>query len=67
MESGRDGREKFGRPKPKGSHVGRTNAQLARNKSFMMVKQKKKGKNKRSYRDKQKALQNYFAHQKKMK
>ena len=67
VHSGREGREKFGRPKPKGSHVGRTNKKVAKNKNFMMVKQKQKVKKKRSYRDKQKALQQYLTKQKKMK
>lgn len=37
---GREGREKFGRPNPKGSHVGRTNKNIAKKKNFMMIRQK---------------------------
>lgn len=64
---GREGREKFGRPKPKGPHVGKTNKKTAKNKNFMMVRQKQKSKGKRSYREKQRALEKYMTQQRKMK
>ena len=50
IREGREGRGKFGRPKEKGSHVGRTNKQIAKKKNFGMLKPKVRGKNRqRSY------------------
>lgn len=69
VKAGREGREKFGRPKKKGSHVGRTNKKIAKkNKAFSMVKQKQTKKiKKRSFRDKQQSLRTYLIKQKKMR
>lgn len=68
VRAGREGREKFGRPKKKGPHVGRTNKKLARNKAFVMVRRKEAKKMKRrSFREKQLALKKYLINQKKMR
>jgi len=47
--------------------VGKTNKKAKRNKSFMMVKYKQKGKTKRSFRDKQMALKKHLTTLKKAK
>lgn len=45
----------------------KTNREKKKGKAFLMVKQKLKGKVKRSFRDKQIALKNYLLKQRKMK
>ena len=50
----REDRGDFGRPKPKlNPHASTTNKQKSRKKNFMMIRQKVRGKQKRSFRDKQ--------------
>ncbi|KAI1724811.1 SDA1 domain-containing protein [Ditylenchus destructor] len=64
IKEGRDENEKFGRPKKRGAHVGRTNRELAKCKNFQMVRHKVRGKNRqRSFRDQQISLRNYLLRQ----
>ncbi|WKY09610.1 hypothetical protein Q1695_002178 [Nippostrongylus brasiliensis] len=64
IKEGHDENQKFGRPKKTGSHVGRTNRELAKKKVFNMIKAKVRGKNRqRSFRDQQKSLRNYLLRQ----
>lgn len=66
VQEGREGRDKFGRPKKKGAHVGRTNKNMAKKKNFMMVRVKMRGKNRqRSYQERQRALSNFLNKQQK--
>jgi protein SDA1 len=60
--AGREGREKFGRPKKTGDHVGKTQKAMAKRKAFPMIKHKQGGKKKRSFRDKQLALRKHLTH-----
>ena len=65
---GREGREKFGSRKAKVSeHASTTNKQKLKNKSFMMLKHKFKGKAKKSFVDKQKDLKKSMLRSKKFK
>ncbi|MFH4976396.1 hypothetical protein AB6A40_003105 [Gnathostoma spinigerum] len=64
VREGREGKRDFGKPKKKGPHVGRTNRELAKRKSYQMVRQKIRGKNRqRSFRDQQKSLRSYLLRQ----
>ena len=65
---GREGREKFGSRKSKmNEHASTTNKQKLKNKSFMMLKHKFKGKAKKSFVDKQKDLKKSMLRSKKFK
>ncbi|XP_046669883.1 protein SDA1 homolog isoform X2 [Homalodisca vitripennis] len=68
VKKGQEGREKFGykdgRLNPFSS---KTNREKKKNKNFMMIKHKVRGKTKRSFKDKQIALRNYLIKQKKMR
>uniref|UniRef100_A0A1B6LCF6 Protein SDA1 n=1 Tax=Graphocephala atropunctata TaxID=36148 RepID=A0A1B6LCF6_9HEMI len=68
VKVGQEGREKFGykdgRLNPFSS---KTNREKRKNKNFMMIKHKVRGKTKRSFKDKQIALRNYLIKQKKMR
>nr|CAG4636021.1 EOG090X030C [Eubosmina coregoni] len=64
---GRADREKPSRkPKRQNPFASTTNREKTKNKNFMMLKQKAKGKQKRSFKDKQLALRNSLLKQKKM-
>nr|CAG4646896.1 EOG090X030C [Megafenestra aurita] len=64
---GRADREKPSRkPKRQNPFASTTNQEKKKNKNFMMLKQKAKGKQKRSFKDKQIALRNALLKQKKM-
>ncbi|OQV13785.1 Protein SDA1-like protein [Hypsibius exemplaris] len=64
----REDRGAFGKPKPKmNPHASTTNKQKARGKNFMMIRQKVRGKQKRSFRDKQISFRNALVKQLKSK
>ncbi|XP_055331704.1 protein SDA1 homolog [Paramacrobiotus metropolitanus] len=64
----REDRGAFGKPKPKlNPHASTTNKQKQRKKNFVMLKQKMRGKQKRSFRDKQIAFRNALLKQLKRK
>ena len=54
FQAGREDRGKFGaKEKRSNPHASTTNKEKLKNKNFMMMRQKMKGKAKRSYQDKQ--------------
>ncbi|GAV09238.1 hypothetical protein RvY_18811 [Ramazzottius varieornatus] len=62
----REDRGEYGRPKPKlNPHASTTNKQKSRKKNFMMIRQKVRGKQKRSFRDKQMSFRNALVKQSK--
>lgn len=68
MKEGRDGREKFGyKDGRQDEHCSKTNREKSKNKNFMMMRNKARGKVKKSFRDKQMALRKHLVQQKKMK
>lgn len=65
---GREGREKWGYKKNRTNpHASTTNQEKKKDKNFMMVRHKVRGKIKRSFKDKQIALRNHLVKQRKMK
>lgn len=65
---GRQERDKFGyKDRRKNIHCSKTNREKRKTKNYQMVKQKAKGKIKRSFKDKQIAFRNYLIKQKKMR
>jgi protein SDA1 len=68
MKEGREGREKFGyKDNRHSADCSKTNREKQKNKNFMMMRHKARGKIKKSFRDKQIALRNHLTKQKKMK
>lgn len=68
MKEGREGREKFGYKDGRHSaDCSKTNREKSKNKNFMMMRHKARGKVKKSFRDKQIALRKHLVQQKKMK
>jgi protein SDA1 len=68
MQKGREGREKYGYKDGRHSiHCSKTNREKQKNKNFMMMRHKARGKAKKSFRDKQLALRKHLTQQKKMK
>lgn len=68
VEKGREGREKFGYKDGRhDAHCSKTNSEKRKTKNFQMVRQKARGKGKKSFRDKQMALRKHLIQQKKMK
>ena len=66
--AGREGREKFGQRKGKmNPHASSTNKQKVKGKNFMMMKHKVKGKQKKSFRDKQMKLRSALLKKQKFK
>ncbi|XP_064081138.1 protein SDA1 homolog [Macrobrachium nipponense] len=66
--AGREGREKYGQKKGKmNPHASTTNRQKNKGKNFMMMKHKVKGKQKKSFREKQLKLRNSLLKQRKFK
>lgn len=64
IKEGRTDRDMYKKRKKNGPHVGRTNANLAKGKSFQMVRHKLRGKNRqRSFKDQQVSLRNYLIRQ----
>ncbi|KAL1457512.1 hypothetical protein WDU94_007733 [Cyamophila willieti] len=65
---GREGREKWGYNKNRTNpHASTTNQEKKKDKNFMMVRHKVRGKIKRSFKDKQIALRNHLVKQRRMK
>uniref|UniRef100_A0AC35UCK7 Protein SDA1 n=1 Tax=Rhabditophanes sp. KR3021 TaxID=114890 RepID=A0AC35UCK7_9BILA len=65
VKAGRVDRPEFNKRKTNGDHVGRTNREMAKKKSFSMIKQKVRGNNRqRSFRERQISLKNYMLKQK---
>ncbi|KAL6448901.1 hypothetical protein ACFW04_000565 [Cataglyphis niger] len=68
VKKGQEQRDKFGfKDRRQNAMCSKTNREKKKGKAFLMVKQKLKGKVKRSFRDKQIALKNYLLKQRKMK
>lgn len=68
IKKGREGREKFGyKDGRQNIHCSKTNREKEKNKNFQMVRNKARGKIKKSFRDKQMALRKHLIQQKKMK
>lgn len=68
IKKGREGREKFGyKDGRQNVHCSKTNREKSKNKNFQMIRQKVRGKVKKSFRDKQLALRKHLIQQKKMK
>lgn len=68
VRRGQEDRDKFGyRDGRQNEHCSRTNREKRKNKNFLMLKHKARGKIKRSFKDKQIALRNHLIKQKKMK
>lgn len=68
IQKGREGREKFGyKDGRQNVHCSKTNREKEKNKNFQMMRQKARGKIKKSFRDKQLALRKHLIQQKKMK
>lgn len=68
IKKGREGREKFGyKDGRQNIHCSKTNREKNKNKNFQMVRNKARGKIKKSFRDKQMALRKHLIQQKKMK
>lgn len=68
IQKGREGREKFGYKDGRHSiHCSKTNREKQKNKNFLMIRHKARGKIKKSFRDKQLALKKHLIQQKKMK
>lgn len=68
MHKGREGREKYGYKDGRHSiHCSKTNREKEKNKNFLMMRHKARGKVKKSFRDKQLALRKHLTQQKKMK
>lgn len=68
MHKGREGREKFGFKDGRlNMHCSKTNREKEKRKNFQMIRQKARGKVKKSFRDKQLALRKHLTQQKKMK
>ncbi|CAD5223396.1 unnamed protein product [Bursaphelenchus okinawaensis] len=64
IKEGRGDKDMYKKRKNNGPHVGRTNANMAKNKNFQMVRQKVRGKNRqRSFRDQQRSLRTYLLKQ----
>lgn len=68
VKKGREGREKFGyKDGRQNIHCSKTNREKEKTKNFQMIRQKARGKVKKSFRDKQMALRKHLVQQKKMK
>lgn len=68
VQEGRKDREKFGyKDGRKNENCSRTNREKRKGKNFIMMRHKARGKVKKSFKDKQKALRNHLLKQKKMK
>lgn len=68
IKKGREGREKFGfKDGRQNIHCSKTNREKEKAKNFQMIRQKARGKVKKSFRDKQMALRKHLIQQKKMK
>lgn len=68
VKRGQEDREKFGYKDGRMNiHCSKTNREKRKNKNFLMLKHKAKGKIKRSFKDKQIALRNHLIKQKRMK
>jgi protein SDA1 len=68
IKKGREGREKFGwKDGRQNIHCSKTNREKQKNKNFQMVRQKVRGKIKKSFREKQLSLRKHLIQQKKMK
>ncbi|XP_070160025.1 protein SDA1 homolog [Polyergus mexicanus] len=68
VKKGQEQRDKFGfKDRRQNAMCSKTNREKKKGKAFLMLKQKLKGKVKRSFRDKQIALKNYLLKQRKMK
>lgn len=68
VQKGQEQRDKFGfKDRRQNAMCSRTNREKRKGKAFQMLKQKLKGKVKRSFRDKQIALKNHLLKQRKMK
>lgn len=68
VRRGQEDRDRFGyRDGRQNEHCSRTNREKRKNKNFLMLKHKARGKMKRSFKDKQIALRNHLVKQKKMK
>lgn len=68
MRKGREGREKFGyKDGRQNIHCSKTNREKQKAKNFQMIRQKARGKIKKSFREKQLALRKHLTQQKKMK
>lgn len=68
VRRGQEDREKFGYKDGRMNiHCSKTNREKRKNKNFLMLKHKAKGKIKRSFKDKQIALRNHLVKQKRMR
>lgn len=68
VKRGQEDREKFGYKDGRMNiHCSKTNREKKKNKNFLMLKHKARGKIKRSFKDKQIALRNHLVKQKRMK
>uniref|UniRef100_A0A0A1XFZ6 Protein SDA1 n=1 Tax=Zeugodacus cucurbitae TaxID=28588 RepID=A0A0A1XFZ6_ZEUCU len=68
VKAGRQDREKFGyKDGRKNENCSKTNRENRKKKNFVMMRHKARGKVKRSFQDKQKAMRKHLLHQKKMK
>ena len=64
VKDGRSDRDVYKKRKKNGPHVGRTNAAIAKNKTYAMTRHKLRGKNRqRSFREQQISLRNYLIRQ----
>ncbi|KAF4526969.1 hypothetical protein B566_EDAN015795 [Ephemera danica] len=68
VKKGQEGREKFGfQDRRLDPHSSKTNKEKKKKKAFAMVKHKMRGKIKRSFKDKQRALRNHLIKMKRLK